>query len=125
MKIVISAMALVVAFAFGTTEKPAPATYYYFCTSRPMKVSGSKQMILYTPVKKIVAGQAEIASLSQAWHDTVAERRGGPSIGTSDLNYYPDEQAADTQFLGFKAYYTDTAKYDVRVVVLPKAIFGE
>jgi hypothetical protein len=25
----------------------------------------------------------------------------------------PDEQAADTRFLGFKVYYTDTAKYDV------------
>ena len=118
-------MALLVAFAFGTTEKSAPATYYYFCTSRPMNASGSKQMILYTPVKQIVADDSDLRSLAKIWMDTVDERRGGPRIGTSDLNDYHDEQAADAELQNFKTFYRDTSKYDVRVVAPPKAIFGE
>jgi hypothetical protein len=116
MKILISAIAVSIAFAFGATEKPAPSTYFYFCTSRPKKASGSKQLILYTPVKKIVAGEKDIESLTKVWGDTVAERRGDPSVGTSDFNYYLTAESADSVLLRFKAHYSDTVKYDVRVV---------
>jgi hypothetical protein len=116
MKIALSAMVLLIAFAFGTTEKSAPAVHYYFCTSRPIKVSNSKQLILYTPVKEIIANEGEITSLAKIWCDTITERRGGPYLGTSDLNHYGDKQAADTELQRFRAYYADTVKYDVRPI---------
>jgi hypothetical protein len=117
MKIVYSAVVLLIAFAFGAHERSAPTEYYYFCDSRPVSAaSGSKQLILYTPVKKIVCEPDAFARLSQRWGDKVIEvRRGGPA-GYSDLNYYRRQAFADSVLEGIKHYYSDTSKYLVRVI---------
>lgn len=81
-----------------------------------MKASGSRQLILYTPVKKIIAGEKDIQALTKVWGDTVAGRRGDPAVGTSDVNLYDTAESADSVLQRFKVYYADTAKYDVRVV---------
>jgi hypothetical protein len=76
---------------------------------------GSKQLILYTPVKKIVCEPDAFARLTKAWGDKVAElRRGGPA-GYSDLNYYRRQAFADSVLEQYKRYYTDTSKYSVRM----------
>ena len=117
MKIVYSAVVLLIAFAFGAHEKSAPTEYYYFCDSRPVVQSGVKQLILFTPVKKIVCEPAGFERLTKAWTDRVAELRQGLPAGTSDLNYYPRQAFADSVFQELKDYYKDSTKYTVRVIL--------
>jgi hypothetical protein len=117
MKIVYSVVVLLIAFAFGAHEKSAPAEYYYFCDSRPVVKTGEKQLILYTPVKKIVCEPDGFERLAKAWGDRVLELRQGLPVGTSDLNYYPREAFADSVLQQVKEYYSDTAKYTVRVIL--------
>jgi hypothetical protein len=117
MKILFSAIVLLIAFAFGAHEKSAPTEYYYFCDSRPVVNSGAKQLILYTPVKKIVCEPDGFEQLAKAWGDRVLELRQGLPVGTSDLNYYKRHAFADSVLQQVKDYYKDTTKYTVRVIL--------
>jgi hypothetical protein len=117
MKILFSAIVLLIAFAFGAHEKSAPTEYYYFCDSRPVVNSGAKQLILYTPVKKIVCEPDGLQLLTKAWHDRVQELRQGMAAGTADLNSYPRQGFADSVFQALQHSYNDTSKYTVRVIL--------
>jgi uncharacterized membrane protein YcjF (UPF0283 family) len=117
MKIVLSAIVLLIAFAFGAQEKSAPTEYYYFCDSRPVAKASAKQLILFTPVKKVVCEPDGLDLLTSAWHNRVQELRQGMAAGTADLNSYPRQGFADSVFQALKDSYSDTTKYTVRVIL--------
>ena len=113
MKTILSAVALLLAFAYGAFEHSSPNTYYYFCFSRPVvtpKAPG-KQLILYTPVKKIICEPDAFAAMENTWNDKVAQLRKGQPAGTSDLNSYTTPDSATALLDVAKRYYRDTTKY--------------
>lgn len=92
--------------------------YYYFGWSRPMgAVSGNKQIILFTGIKKGAFTSDEVRQKANEWGDYATKKRDPHNnFCTSDLNTYPSYQVAQKVLESFKNDYTDPDKYIIQTV---------
>lgn len=84
--------------SFTKEQEPKEETYYYFCTSRPIKKDVPSGTGFYTDIKQVCGDQAYMKLISRAWYNYLKTKCKNQSGCTSDLNYYTTMEHAQAEY---------------------------